>query len=536
MNQQPFVSIIIIFLDAGDIFFQEAIASVFAQTYANWELLLVDDGSTDSSTQIARQYAAQYPNQIRYFEHDNHQNRGMSASRNLGIAHAKGDYIALLDADDIWLPQKLEKQVAILNNHPEAAIVYGSTLMWFSWDGDPDSAQQNYYRRLGVEPDQIISPPTLVPLFLKRQADTPATCGVLMRREIVQAVGGFEESFRGMFEDQAFFYKVCLQATVYIESGYWDYYRQHATSSCSVAQAEGHYHPFHRNPAHLILLDWFEQYLQNQEIRDRAIWKELNAALLPYRHPKLYQLKEQMRSFFKPLIPTAIRAQLRTLLNLWTQPRVGTVKFGNLRRITPISQVFGFDRGLPIDRYYIEAFLKRQSEDIRGRVLEIGDRFYTEQFGHNRVIQSDVLHVHDGNPDATIVGDLSNAENVPSEAFDCVVLTQTLHLIYDLKAALATIHRILKPGGTALITVPGISQIAIDEWKDYWMWSFTSLSANKLFGEYFPTDHLTIETFGNVMTATAFLQGLATQELKEEELNHHDPSYQVLITIRAVKP
>jgi glycosyltransferase involved in cell wall biosynthesis len=536
MNQQPLVSVIVIFLNAGEIFFQEAIASVFTQTYANWELLLVDDGSTDSSTQIARQYAEQYPDQIRYLEHDAHQNLGMSASRNLGIAHARGDYLALLDADDIWLPQKLENQVAILESHPEAAMVYSSTLMWFGWDGDPDSIKQDYQRRLGVEPEQLISPTALVPLFLKRHADTPATCGVLMRRELIQTVGGFEASFRGMFEDQAFFYKVCLKATVFIQSGCWDYYRQHAKSSCSLAQTEGYYHPFQRNPAQFVFLTWLEQYLQDQEIRDRAVWKELNGVLLAYRHPTLYQFKEQMRNLLKRLLPAEMRAQIRTLFNILPQPRVGAVKFGNLRRVTPISQVFGFDRGLPIDRYYIESFLKRQSKDIQGRVLEIGDRFYTQQFGRDRVTQSDVLHVHDNNPDATIVGDLTNAEHVPSEAFDCLVLTQTLHLIYDLKAALSTIHRILKPGGTALITVPGITQIAIDEWKDYWMWSFTSLSAEKLFGEFFPTDHLTIETFGNVMSATAFLQGLATQELKEEELNHHDPSYQVLITIRAVKP
>jgi glycosyltransferase involved in cell wall biosynthesis len=524
MQHNPLVSVIIIFLNAGETFFKEAIASVFAQTYPHWELLLVDDGSTDISTKIARQYASQYSDRIRYLEHEFHQNRGMSASRNLGIEHARGNYIALLDADDIWLPQKLEKQVAILAAHPEAAMVYGSTLMWFSWQeqSEPSCDRQ---RNLGVEPDTVISPPTLVPLFLQQMAETPGTCSVLMRREIVQAVGGFENSFRGMFEDQAFFYKVCLRAPVFIESGCWDRYRQHTNNSCSISQLQGQYSPDQANPAHLNFLTWLEQYLKEQDIQDSAIWQALNTALQPYQQSSV---KGNLKTMIK-----SVQAKLKATLK---KPGLDPIEFGDLRRVIPVSRHFGFDRGLPIDRYYIEKFLAEQSQSIQGRVLEIGDNSYTREFGRDRVITSDVLHVHEGNPNATIIGDLTNAENIPSDAFDCFIFTQTLHLIYDLRAALTTLYRILKPGGTALITAPGISQIAVDEWKDYWLWSFTELSMHKLFSEFFPADHLAIETFGNVLAATAFLQGLATQELKVDELNYHDPSYQVLIAIRATKP
>src|SRR5262249_40041371 len=136
MNTEPLVSVIIIFLNAEK-FLQEAIESVVAQTYDHWELLLADDGSTDGSTGIARQYADHYPGKVRYLEHAGHQNRGMSASRNLGIRHAVGEYIAFLDADDVWLPHKLEEQVAILNAHPETGMVYGATQVWHSWTGDP---------------------------------------------------------------------------------------------------------------------------------------------------------------------------------------------------------------------------------------------------------------------------------------------------------------------------------------------------------------------------------------------------------------
>lgn len=217
-------------------------------------------------------------------------------------------------------------------------------------------------------------------------------------------------------------------------------------------------------------------------------------------------------------------------------PPLGWVGFGNLRRVTPLSHKFGFDRGLPIDRYYIESFLARQANDIQGHVLEIADAAYTRQFGGDLVTKSDVLYVEEGNPEATIVGDLTNADHIPSDTFDCFVLTQTLHLIYDVRAALKTIYRILKPGGILLATFPGISQVSSDEWSACWYWSFTTLSAQRLFGEIFSAADVRVEAHGNVLTAISFLHGLAVDELRQEELDYRDPNYEVLITLRAVKP
>jgi SAM-dependent methyltransferase len=229
--------------------------------------------------------------------------------------------------------------------------------------------------------------------------------------------------------------------------------------------------------------------------------------------------------------------QVKSMLPIFQgSPPVGAVNFGDLRRVTPISRHFGYDRGSPVDRYYIENFLKKQEADIKGRALEIGDDSYTKQFGGERVTVRDVLHVKEGNPIATFVGDLINAEQIPSDAFDCFILTQTLHLVYDFRLAVETIYRILKPGGILLATVPGISQISVDEWADYWCWSFTQLSAQRLFEEFFPSDHLQIETYGNVLSVIAFLEGLSYNELTQEELDHKDPCYQAIISIRAVKP
>jgi SAM-dependent methyltransferase len=169
-------------------------------------------------------------------------------------------------------------------------------------------------------------------------------------------------------------------------------------------------------------------------------------------------------------------------------------------------------------------------------VLEIGDAAYTRQFGGDRITKSDVLHVVEGNPEATIIGDLTNADHIPSDSFDCFMLTQTLQFIYDIRAAVKTIYRILKPGGVVLATVGGISQVPGDEWGDYLCWSFTRKSAQQLFEEVFPQENIQVETFGNVLVAIAFLQGLAAEELLPEELDAQDPQYQLCITIRAIKP
>jgi SAM-dependent methyltransferase len=234
---------------------------------------------------------------------------------------------------------------------------------------------------------------------------------------------------------------------------------------------------------------------------------------------------------------STLRRWISTFLPVFKgSPPVGRVNFGGLRRVTPISRHFGYDRGLPVDRYYIENFLKAHSSDICGRVLEIGDDSYTRQFGGDLVTTRDVLHVKEGNPIATFVGDLTHAEQLPSDAFDCFILTQTLHLVYDFRQALQTIYRVLKPGGVLLATVPGISHISVDEWADYWCWSFTTLSARRLFEEFFPTENLQIEARGNVLAAIAFLEGLSYDELTREELNNRDRCYELLITIRAVKP
>lgn len=219
-------------------------------------------------------------------------------------------------------------------------------------------------------------------------------------------------------------------------------------------------------------------------------------------------------------------------------PPAGRVRFGDLRRLQPISRRWGKDRGgLPIDRYYVERFLETQANDIRGRVLEVGDDRYTRAFGGSRVHRSDVLHVDPTATNATIVDDLTEGSKIPSEAFDCVILTQVVHFVTDPPAALRTAERVLKPGGVLLLTTPGISQISrwdMERWGD--RWRFTTLSVRSLSESVFPPSCVSVEAHGNVLTTVAFLHGLAAQELAASELEAHDPDFEMLITLRAVKP
>jgi SAM-dependent methyltransferase len=208
---------------------------------------------------------------------------------------------------------------------------------------------------------------------------------------------------------------------------------------------------------------------------------------------------------------------------------------GDSRRLVPVSRTFGFDRGTPVDRYYIERFLAENAGDIRGRVLEVGDNAYTLRFGGARVGQSDILHVDATNPRATFVGDLARRDVLPEGVFDCIILTQTLQFIFDMHGAVATLYRSLKPGGTLLLTAPGISPVDRGEWGAIWYWSITAVGARRLLEEQFPSDAITVGAYGNVFAATAFLYGLALEELELADLNVDDASFPVTVAARAVK-
>jgi glycosyltransferase involved in cell wall biosynthesis len=265
------VSVVVIFLDEAA-FLEEAIASVLAQTYSNWELLLVDDGSTDGSNRIARRHAEADPARIRYLEHPGHENRGMSASRNLGIASARGEFVAFLDGDDVWLPRRLERSVALLREHPQAQMVYGATQHWHSW---LDAAAPARDRVPGhwFRANRMFRPPDLLVRYLRQTATLPSPLSMTVRREALLEVGGFEESFRTLYEDQVFLARLCLRHAVYVSNEWLDRYRQHPDSACAVGNARGE-----ETLARRKYLAWVESYLEAQGFRDSEVWSALQFA------------------------------------------------------------------------------------------------------------------------------------------------------------------------------------------------------------------------------------------------------------------
>jgi glycosyltransferase involved in cell wall biosynthesis len=284
MSTRPLVSVIVIFKDAED-FLAEAIESVRAQTFDGWELLLVDDGSRDASTEIARAHVAAGGGRVRYLQHPGHANRGPSAARNLGIGHARGDFVALLDADDVWVPEKLEQQVRILGRHPDVGMVYGPAEWWYSWTGAPEDRGRDYVEPVRVSTATVIEPPSLVePWFVAQRAAIPNPSSVLVRRALAEQVGGFEESFRDVYEDQVFNAKVCVNARIIASEACWARYRQHRTSATALAAARAE-----ENAARSRFLAWLIEYLARHGVNG-AIQAALRRQRFRYAHPRLSRI------------------------------------------------------------------------------------------------------------------------------------------------------------------------------------------------------------------------------------------------------
>jgi len=527
-------------------FIAEAIDSVLAQTYNSWELLLVDDASPDESGRIARQYAERHPDRIKVLTHPGGVNRGAAASRNLGIAAVRGEFMAFLDADDVWIPSKLERQTAIIQSRQDIGMVYGRSRYWYAWTGRASDAERDRIPRLPPPVNVPIEPPVLVTRsYPLGRGITPCPSDLLLRSDVVRRVGGFEESFTGalqLYEDQAFLSKIHLVATTVAADECWTLYRIHDDSCVSKVGRNGpDYHAVRRH-----YLEWFESYLRRTEQLNGSTQRALRSAWIQYRHPYLYQAKEFATTFpgrswksFKLAVRRVLPARIRTRLEHWWSresriPR-GWVRGGRFARLSPLSRRFGADRGLPLDRYYIENFLAEHAADIRGRALEVGNDGYLRRFGGSSVTHVDVLDVEAGNPKATIVGDASRPGTLPRETFDCILLTQTLQFIYDLPAAVREFHAALKPGGVLLVTAPGISHFGRGKWAHSWYWNLAPPAAVRLLGDVFGPGAVQVIQYGNVRVASAFLYGLSAEELTPGELAYRDDDYPMLICTRAVR-
>jgi glycosyltransferase involved in cell wall biosynthesis len=288
--QAPLVSVITPFYNVEG-YLREAIESVLHQDYTNWELLLVDDGSSDGSTAIAREYAASFPEKIRCLAHPGGVNKGVPASRNLALGGCQGAYIALLDADDYWFRGKLAHQVAIAEQYPEAALICGASLYWNSWaDGD----KKDVAVPVGGPQDELIRPPlAALELYPLGKGAAPCPCSILVKRDTALRHHGFEEDFRGkyqFYEDQAFLVKIYLNEPIYICSRAMDRYRQRPGSLMAQSEREKNYAEVRH-----FFLKWLRAFLKREGIRDQAVEKKVNEAFLPYRYPLLHKIKSSLK-------------------------------------------------------------------------------------------------------------------------------------------------------------------------------------------------------------------------------------------------
>jgi glycosyltransferase involved in cell wall biosynthesis len=282
------VSVIVAFHDARA-HLEQAIASVEAQDHERFELILVDDGSTDSSTDLARAAASRAPERIRYLDHPGHANLGKSSSRNAGLRAARGEYVVFLDADDLLLPGKLSRQASFLDSDRSVDAVYGRT--WY-WDepGEKTRARERL-SRLGVRWGETRDPPDLLVRFLEQPGSVPCLCAFMARREALLRLGGFDDSLQDLYEDQTLIAKLALHCRIRVDAVPGERYRQHEGSSTRRAIREGTYHPWRPNPARQRYLDWLERYSAQLETPpSRPLAVALGRAARPYRHPRTYRM------------------------------------------------------------------------------------------------------------------------------------------------------------------------------------------------------------------------------------------------------
>jgi SAM-dependent methyltransferase len=498
-------------------FLDQAIDSVLAQTRPVDEVIVVDDGSDDDPAAVVGRYPG-----VRLIRQ---RNQGLAAARNTGLHAATGTYIGFLDADDRLRPTMVEVTLHALEGDPDVAFVYGA---YAFVDEAGRQTSEVALRAPGADPYAGFLSSNLVGMHGT----------VLYRREFVLDEGGFDPTLPAV-EDYDLYLRLARKHRIAARNEILADYRRHGSNmSNNLSFMLGTVlavHGRHRTAASG-RPDWLDAFRRGQE-RWRGYYAVKQVDQLARARTGSAVTKEIGRTLrVARLAPKATGRALLGRVKRKLLPKRRRIDLGGLRRTTPVSQVFGYDRGKPVDRHYIEAFLEANRADVGGRVLEIGDGAYTRRFGGDRVERSDVLNRFEGHPETTFVGDLCDGADLPSDAFDCIVLTQTLHLLFDMPRAVETLWRVLKPGGVLLVTVPWVSSIDRGEWGGDWYWSISPKALKRLLSGPFPPGSTDVQCYGNVLSATAFLYGLAEHELSRAELDVRDPYCPVLVAARAVKP
>lgn len=491
----------------------DALHSVFAQTRAADEVIVVDDGSTVTPTHILKAFPS-----VKLIEKEN---GGLPSARNTGLQHATSRFICFLDVDDRLKPDALSSGIACFRSHSQAALVYGGHYQ-IDQDGFRRGNSENCIPP-GVDPYSTLLTGNMIGMI----------AAVLFRRDRLIELGGYDETLR-RGEDYDLYLRIAQRYPIASHSQIIAEYRWHGDNMSKdtgqMLEAVLSIHDKHR-PESGYRVDfwlqgrrnWYDWYTHGQA----EMWGD---GLL--KAPQSFQAAPRLKNNLKRILRAVAPRRLRAFTRSTWPPPVGKVDFGSLASTRPLSTDFGWERGTPIDRYYIEGFLQEHSQDIRGRVLEFGDDLYSRRFGSG-ITQLDVLHVSSDNPKVTITGDITTRGVLPDGAFECIIFTQTLQLIYELNEAIERLHAALKPDGILLLTVAGISQIDRHEWGTNWCWSFTVSSLHRLFERVFGRGELRFSSHGNVFAAICFLTGAVVEEVNTKDLDVLDPVYPVTITLRA---
>ena len=534
------------------------IRGVLEQSFGDFELFVSDNASTDDTEGVVAGFADP---RVTYLRSD--ENRGHFWNLSRGLHLGSAPYVAVLPDDDAWLPGNLEKKVAVLDSDPEIGIVH--------------SGYKRVVRdRLGVahDVDDVFTAGTvdatvpsdeMVRRLLVGRASMEYPTAVF-RRSLLDPTDGFVPEDKGA-DDVALALRLAIKAGRIgyladplvailfhedagnrVAGGFervGDDYLQTVRSVCDVRDARLRFlargAPVEdpdtlakdvRRRAQRELIGVARVHLTAREpVRDVA----RNTVAAVRADPGIL-LRREMAGFARA---SAREGRSRVAnragrVRAWTRgrPPVGLVRYGSLRRVQPIESSW-FARGTPVDRYYIGEFLTAHRDDIRGRVLEVGDRNATTRFAAGPVESSDVLDIV-ATPLATIVADLSTP-GLDVGSFDCVLCLQTAQMVFDTREVFRNLRRLVAPGGTLLLSAHGLAQLDVgNAWDD--TWRFLPVGLRRLLEREFGADNVEVRSYGNVLSAVALLHGISARELRTHELDAVDGRYPVLVAARAVVP